>query len=261
MIEVIGVSKTFGAGEAQVTALHDVDLEVAPNSFVTLIGPSGCGKTTLLRVIAGLVRPSGGIVRVHGSEVTGPSADRAMVFQTFALLPWATVKANIAFGLTLRGESRAVKESEAMRLAELVGLRGFENARPNELSGGMQQRVGLARALAVNPSVLLMDEPFGSLDEQTKRVMQDVLLDIWERERTTVVFVTHSIDEAIFLADRLVVMSPRPGRIAHIVDVPLERPRKRELETSPEFVELRAQLWQELLATQQSQAEVGDHAD
>lgn len=247
MIEIDSINKVFGEGGNEVSALDDVSLHIGKNEFVTLIGPSGCGKTTLLRIVAGLTPATSGRCTVGGAQVRGPGADRAMVFQSFALLPWATVKDNIAFGLLLQGESKRIQEHASMRLAELVGLKGFENARPSELSGGMQQRVGLARALAVKPKVLLMDEPFGSLDEQTKRVMQTVLLDVWEEEKVTVLFVTHSIDEAVFLGDRVVMMRPRPGRIDRIVDVPFERPRTRETEKSQDFASLRVELWDELL--------------
>jgi ABC-type nitrate/sulfonate/bicarbonate transport system ATPase subunit len=244
VIEISGVSKYYrGDGDKVVHALDDIDLEVRDNEFITLLGPSGCGKTTLLRAVAGLNRQSHGSIKVDGEDVKGPSPERAMVFQNFALLPWATVVDNIAFGLQLAGMKKAKRREIAAELAALVGLQGFEGARPAQLSGGMQQRVGLARALAVKPKMFLMDEPFGALDEQTKRVMQDVLLKIWERQRTTVLFVTHSIDEALLLADRVVVLSPRPGRIHKILDVPLPRPRTRDVELDPAFVAMKADLW------------------
>jgi NitT/TauT family transport system ATP-binding protein len=248
MIEIQGLSKHYRDGDSVVQALDDVNLTVQDNEFITLLGPSGCGKTTLLRAVAGLNRQSAGSIKVDGWDVQGPSPERAMVFQNFALLPWATVIDNIAFGLTMAGVGKKQRRDEARELAHLVGLTGFENARPAQLSGGMQQRVGLARALAVKPKMFLMDEPFGALDEQTKRVMQDVLLDIWERQRTTVLFVTHSIDEAVLMADRVVVMSPRPGRIHKVVDVPLPRPRTREVEMQPEFLSMKADLWETVAA-------------
>lgn len=247
MISISNVSKQFGAGPGAVVALNDVSLEVEKNEFITLLGPSGCGKTTLLRTVAGLSTPNAGSVTVDGKQVHGPSIDRPMVFQSFALLPWATVIDNIAFGLMLGGMKKREREDTAVELATMVGLAGFEKVRPAQLSGGMQQRVGLARALAVNPRVLLMDEPFGALDEQTKRVMQELLLKVWENERNTVMFVTHSIEEAILLADRVVVMSPRPGEIHRIVEVDLERPRTRKTELSARFNELKGMLWEELL--------------
>lgn len=245
MIQIDSVSKVFASRDSSdgVVAVQDLSLEIRENEFVTLLGPSGCGKTTLLRMIAGLSEPTSGSIIMNGEEVTGPSPTAAMVFQSFALMPWASVKRNVVFGLELRGEPKEEKERVAKQLISMIGLEGFESRYPHELSGGMQQRVGLARALAVDPDVLLLDEPFGSLDEQTKRLMQEELLRVWEEERKTAVFVTHSIDEAVFLADRVVVMSARPGRIAETVDVPFPRPRSRELDTDPEFVALKARLW------------------
>src|SRR5690606_4023090 len=234
-----------------------VNLTVEDNEFITLLGPSGCGKTTLLRMIAGLVDGYDGEVLVDGRPVTGPSPERAMVFQSFALLPWADVLRNVAFGLELQGVPKAQRLATAQQLVELVGLRGFEHSLPRELSGGMRQRVGLARALAVKPSVLLMDEPFGALDEQTKWIMQEELLRIWEEEPKTVIFVTHSIDEAILLADRVAVTASRPGRIAHIEKVTLPRPRTRAAESLPELARLRESLWRELKEQQNGRA---DHA-
>lgn len=256
MIEINNVSKTFRkkdtrkGQQAEVRALDDVNLRIDDNEFVTLIGPSGCGKTTLLRMVAGLGQVDSGEILVDGERVTGPSPDRAMVFQAFALMPWADVLRNVAFGLELRGVRKRDREEVARGLIKTVGLDGFEHSLPAELSGGMRQRVGLARALAVNPSVLLMDEPFGALDEQTKRLMQEELLRIWELERKTVIFVTHSIDEAILLADRCVLMSARPGRIAKVTDIKLDRPRSRADETDPAFIETKAQLWDHLKALQ-----------
>lgn len=251
VIEIQNAGKTFirrNAGKAgeEFRAVNDVNLTVGDNEFVTLLGPSGCGKTTLLRMIAGLVDNYDGSIKVDGVPITGPSPSRAMVFQSFALLPWATVLRNVAFGLELQGVRKAERMKVAHELVELVGLRGFENSLPGELSGGMRQRVGLARALAVKPDVLLMDEPFGALDEQTKWIMQEELLRIWEEEPKTVLFVTHSIDEAILLADRVVVMASKPGRVAHVEKVDLPRPRARSVETLPEFGRLRESLWREL---------------
>lgn len=255
MIEVKGLSKYFaGRGRAlPVQALHDVNLTIHDNEFVTILGPSGCGKTTLLRNIAGLVPWDAGEVIVDGTAVTGPSPDRAMVFQSFALLPWATVLRNVSIGLEIRGDPRREREARARELIERVGLKGFEDRLPGELSGGMQQRVGLARALAVDPSVLLMDEPFGALDEQTRRLLQEELLRIWEQTPKTVVFITHSMEEAVLLGDRIVLMSARPGRVEEIIEVPLERPRSvhlNELGVSPEFASITSRLWQRLRAMQ-----------
>jgi NitT/TauT family transport system ATP-binding protein len=232
-----------------VQALKGVNLTVEDNEFLTVLGPSGCGKTTLLRHIAGLVPWDDGEILIDGNPVRGPGPERSMVFQNFALLPWATVTENVAFGLELRGIEKLERERTANELIELVGLSGFERRRPHELSGGMQQRVGLARALAVKPRILLMDEPFGALDEQTRRILQEQLLSIWEAKRLTVVFVTHSMEEAVLLGDRVVLMSPRPGRIEEIVEVPIGRPRSTDLdaiERSSALTNTTADLWRRL---------------
>jgi ABC-type nitrate/sulfonate/bicarbonate transport system ATPase subunit len=255
MIDVAGVSKVFAGGrEAGVVALDGVDLRIADNEFVTVIGPSGCGKTTLLRVIAGLERADAGTVSIAGQLVTGPSPDKAMVFQSFALLPWADVVTNVAFGLELRKVGKAERTERAMELVRTVGLAGFEHHLPGQLSGGMQQRVGLARALAVDPTVLLMDEPFGALDEQTRRVLQEELLTLWERDRKTVVFVTHSMEEAVLLGDRVVLLSPRPGRVYEVIDVPIPRPRPLNIESAPGFGDVKDHLWDLLRGMQEEVA-------
>lgn len=250
MIEISKLTKSFvGQDGSVVQALSGVDLSVRENEFLTVLGPSGCGKTTLLKTIAGLIPWNSGEIIIDGGPVRGPGPDRAMVFQNFALLPWATVLENVSFGLQLRGVSKADRRRKAASLIEMVGLGGFESKRPNELSGGMQQRVGLARALAVEPQILLMDEPFGAVDEQTRRLLQEELLRIWEQTRLTVVFITHSMEEAVLLGDRVVLMSARPGRIAEIVDVPLKRPRSSDiggLERSAEYVGITAYLWDRL---------------
>lgn len=250
MIEITGLTKTFtGQDGAPVHALGGVDLTVRENEFLTVLGPSGCGKTTMLKMIAGLQTWDAGEITVAGRPVRGPGPDRSMVFQNFALLPWATVLDNVAFGLKLKGVGKAERNERARGLIAKVGLAGFESKRPGELSGGMQQRVGIARALAVEPEVLLMDEPFGAVDEQTRRLLQEELLSIWEANRLTVVFITHSMEEAVLLGDRVVLLSARPGRIAEIVDVPLDRPRSSDiggLERSREYVEITAHLWERL---------------
>jgi NitT/TauT family transport system ATP-binding protein len=248
MIEITGLCKTFtgSGGSEPVAALQDFTLTIADNEFLTVLGPSGCGKTTLLRLIDGLMPWEEGDIVIDGQPVRGPGPDRAMVFQSFALMPWASVLSNVTFGLELRGVPDSMRKDKAMELIEMVGLSGFERRYPMELSGGMQQRVGLARALAVEPKVLLMDEPFGALDEQTRRLLQEELLQIWETRRTTVVFITHSMEEAVLLGDRVVLMSARPGRIEEIVPVPLPRPRSSQVssvEASPEFAEITAKLW------------------
>jgi ABC-type nitrate/sulfonate/bicarbonate transport system ATPase subunit len=249
MIRVRGLSKTFATfddGGEGVFALSNIDFEVRDNEFITVIGPSGCGKTTLLRIIAGLIPYDQGEVTINGRPVTGPGSDRAVVFQNFALMPWADVLANVTFGLEIRGAAKNECQAKARELIKLVGLDGFENRLPKELSGGMQQRVGLARALAVNPQILLMDEPFGSLDEQTRRLLQEQLLGLWEHEQKTVVFITHSMDEAVMLGDRVMLMTSRPGRVKEMIDIPLRRPRLRELEKSSTFLEVKEYLWENL---------------
>ena len=239
-IGVEGVSKAFGA----VRALVDIEVRVRAGEFLSLIGPSGCGKTTLLKIIAGLVPPDAGRVTVGDRVVSGPGREASMVFQDFALLPWGTVQKNVEFGLLVRGVAAEARAERARRAIAKVGLAGFEGAYPAQLSGGMQQRVGLARALAVNPQVLLMDEPFASIDEQTRRVFQEDLLSLWSEERKTVVLVTHSMEEAIYLSDRVVVLSPRPGRVHQVLEVPLSRPREGgDVRATAEFARLVDGLW------------------
>jgi NitT/TauT family transport system ATP-binding protein/sulfonate transport system ATP-binding protein len=211
-----------------------------------VLGPSGCGKSTLLRIVAGLDRPSAGRVLLDGRAVTGPGADRGMVFQSYTLFPWLTVAENIAFGLEEKGVPRAERERIVAAYVERVGLKGFENHHPKQLSGGMQQRTAIARALANDPEILLLDEPFGALDNQTRGLMQELLLGIWEREQKTVLFVTHDIEEAIFLASRVVVMSARPGRIKVDIPVELPHPRHYTVKTSPAFSALKARLTEEI---------------
>jgi NitT/TauT family transport system ATP-binding protein len=223
-------------------AVAAATLDVARGTFVTIVGPSGCGKTSLLLAIAGLTQPAIGQVLVHGQPVTGPGRDRAMVFQDFALMPWRTVLENVRFGLELQRWSGEDLTERARRYVKLVGLGGFEQYHPHQLSGGMRQRVGIARALAVDPEILLLDEPFGSLDAQTREEMGNELLAIWEQDRKTALFVTHSIDEAVFLADRVVVMAKSPGRIVEIVLVDLPRPRKLEMMDSAQYVGYRRRI-------------------
>jgi NitT/TauT family transport system ATP-binding protein len=253
MITVRGLSKAFTTrdnGDRGLLALSNIDFEVRDNEFLTVIGPSGCGKTTLLRIIAGLIPYDEGEVSIDGRPVTGPGPERAVVFQNFALMPWADIMSNVSFGLEIRGAPKEECRATAKKLIKLVGLEGFEQRLPKELSGGMQQRVGLARALAVNPEILLMDEPFGSLDEQTRRLLQEQLLRIWEQERKTVIFITHSMDEAVMLGDRVMLMTARPGRVKEMIEVPLKRPRGPEVEKSRTFVEVKEYLWENLKAMQ-----------
>jgi NitT/TauT family transport system ATP-binding protein len=246
-IAVRDVHKVFrrrsDAGSGSFRALDGISVEIHAREFVAVIGPSGCGKTTLLRMIAGLARPDAGSVTVDGREVRGPGPERAMVFQHASLLPWADVTSNVALGLKLRGMDRDSRLARTRQVIELVGLSGFERALPRELSGGMQQRVGLARALVVDPSYLLMDEPFGSLDEITRRYMQSELLKIWATQQKGAILVTHSVDEAIILSDRIVVMSARPGRIVADMRIPLPLPRSHQMEATPEFAAIREQVW------------------
>ena len=233
------VHMEVGDGAARFEALHDVSLAVEPGEFVCLLGPSGCGKSTLLGALAGHLAPARGAVRVDGVAVDGPHPDRGLVFQQHTLFPWQRVIDNVAFGLKMKGVARAQRHAQAHELLASVGLEGFEQRYPAELSGGMQQRVEIARVLINRPRLLLMDEPFGALDALTRSRMQQLLLDIWSRHRTTVVFVTHDIDEALFLADRLVVMSARPGRIVDDLRLDFERPRDADLVTTPRFAELK----------------------
>lgn len=236
-IEIDRVSISFGGGRSAYKAVEPTSLTLEPGEFVCLLGPSGCGKSSLLNAVAGHVRATEGAVRVDGVEVTAPGSDRGMVFQQHSLLPWKTIRDNIALGPRLAGASAASAAETASTFLNIVGLSRFANRYPAELSGGMQQRVGIARALANYPTVLLMDEPFGALDAQTRLVMQENLLGIWKKFRTTVLFVTHDVDEAIFLADRVLVMSAAPGRIIADIRVPLPRPRLPEMATEPGFVQ------------------------
>ena len=247
MIALHAVRKAFVGSDGKTTqALDDLEFFVAPQEFVCLVGPSGCGKTTVLRLMAGLIAPDAGRVLVNDKPVAGPGPERAMVFQQPTLLPWATVLSSVAFGLELRGVPKLERETIARRLIAMVGLDAFESHYPRELSGGMQQRVGLARALAVNPDILLMDEPFASVDAQTRRSLQDELLRLHAETRKTIVFVTHDIDEAVRLGDRVLVMSPRPGRIREAVTVGLPRPRTGDESESESASRLKAHLWARL---------------
>jgi len=247
-LAIDGVSRVFPGvrGGPPTEALTPTSLAVADNDFITIVGPSGCGKSTLLRIVAGLDQPSSGRVLLDGSPVSTPGADRGMVFQSYTLFPWLTVRDNVCFGLRERGVAPARQNEIADRWLAKVGLEGFEHHYPKMLSGGMQQRTAIARALANDPKILLLDEPFGALDNQTRGLMQEMLLALWEAERKTVLFVTHDIEEAIFMASRVVVMSARPGRIKADVAVPLPHPRSYTIKTSPEFSALKARLTEEI---------------
>lgn len=229
-----------------VTALQDFGLEVARGEFVSIVGPSGCGKSTFLNILLGLVRPDSGELKLNNTPIIGPGQERAMVFQEFGLLPWRTVQANVELGLELKHVAASTRAEKSAELIKLVGLKGFEQHYPHELSGGMKQRVGLARALATEPEVLLMDEPFAALDAQTRDLMQTELLQIWERTRKTVLFVTHSIEEAAYLSDRVIVMTARPGRMKDIIPIGLPRPRDYEMRLTPEFNDIKSKIWEVL---------------
>ncbi|MBF9033715.1 ATP-binding cassette domain-containing protein [Rhodobacterales bacterium HKCCE2091] len=248
LLEITGVTRTFPGvrGGPPVRALEPTDLSLEENDFVTILGPSGCGKSTLLRIVGGLDRPTAGTVTLDGRPVTGPGRDRGMVFQSYTLFPWLTVAENIAFGPKQRGMPAAEIREIVADYIDAVGLRGFENYWPAHLSGGMQQRCAIARALANDPRVLLLDEPFGALDNQTRMLMQELLLSVWETHRKTVIFVTHDIEEAVFMASRVVTMTARPGRIKSITPVPFGHPRDYTLKSTPEFSEIRLKLTEEI---------------
>ena len=237
MIEIDHVSQIFQtSARKDHLALSDISMTVGDGAFVSILGPSGCGKSTLLYIVGGFVNPSQGIARMKGKPITGPGPDRGPVFQEFALFPWKSVLGNVMYGPRQQGVKPAEAESQSRALIEMVGLKGFEEFYPKELSGGMKQRVALARTLAYHPEVLLMDEPFGALDAHTRTRLQNDLLNIWERDRKTVLFVTHSVEEAVFLSDKVVMMTRSPGRIRDIVDIDLPRPRRRtELLLDPRY--------------------------
>ncbi len=249
VLEVQGITKVFagqsGKNEAEddVVALYDVSFRVKKNEFVCLLGPSGCGKTTLIRIIAGILTADTGRILVNGVAVKGPGKDRPMVFQNYGLLPWRTVMGNVELGLELEGVEKGERRRIAQKYIELVGLAGFESHYPHQISGGMQQRAGLARALSKQPEMLLLDEPFASVDAQTREILQEELLRIWGQTKMTAVFVTHSIDEAVYLSDRVFIMTPRPGQIQEVLDVDLPRPRWQfDVKSDPRFVKMTAHI-------------------
>jgi ABC-type nitrate/sulfonate/bicarbonate transport system ATPase subunit len=253
LLKIRGVERRFD----KTLALSATDLDVAENDFITILGPSGCGKSTLLRIVAGLDRQTAGEVMLDGRRIDGPGADRGMVFQSYTLFPWLSVRDNVCFGLVERGLPRAQQLEIADAFLNKVGLRGFEHHYPKQLSGGMQQRVAIARALANGPRMLLMDEPFGALDHQTRELMQELLLGIWEQERKTVLFVTHDIDEAVFMGSRVVVMSARPGRIKLDRRVDIPHPRHYSVKTTPAFAELKAELTEQVRVEVRAAAATG----
>ncbi len=240
VIERLGMTYSSAAGNFE--ALRDINLSIAPGEFICLLGPSGCGKTTLLNTIAGFLEPTTGALYMDGARITGPGPDRGVVFQQYAVFPWLTVKENVQFGLRLAANRKTPAEIDRIcdHFIDLVDLGDFKNSYPKELSGGMKQRVAIARSYAVHPQVLLMDEPFGALDAQTRHFMQESLLQILEKERKTVVFVTHGVEEAAFLSTRVVIMAARPGRIREVIAIDLPYPRDAATKTSPEFIKIRA---------------------
>ena len=243
MISVQSLTKVFEKGDMRVIAIQNLHIDVLENEFFCVIGPTGCGKTTLLRIIAGLEKLSSGKVLLDGKEIKSPDADMSMVFQEFALFPWRSVKKNIEFGLEIKGLQEEKKKDMVRNLVSLINLKGFEDSHPRELSSGMKQRVAIARALAHDPKLLIMDEPFGSLDAQTRNIMQKELLRIWDKTKKTIIFVTHSVDEAVFLADRIAVLTSRPGSLKTIFEIKIPHPRDR---TSVEFLQIRGKILKEL---------------
>ncbi len=243
-VQIKAVEKIYEGRNGKTVALNGVNMDIYDNEFICVVGPSGCGKSTLLNIIAGLHEPSSGEVLVDGVKVEGTGVDRGVVFQQYALFPWLTVKKNVEFGLTLKkGLTKQDIEDIAMKYIKMVGLEKFVNAYPKELSGGMKQRVAIARAYAVNPSLLLMDEPFGALDAQTRTQLQTELLKTWEEEKKTCFFITHDVEEAILLANKVVVMSARPGRIKEVIEIDIPYPRNQETKMLPRFTELKNYIW------------------
>ena len=239
ILEIKNVVKKFITEKKEVLAVDNVNFEVRNNEFLSIVGPSGCGKSTILRMIAGLEKPTSGEILIEGRKIEKPDAERGMVFQQYTLLPWRTVLENVGFGLEIKGVPKAERDEVARKFIKMIGLEGFEDAYPYELSGGMQQRVAIARTLANDPKIVLMDEPFGALDTQTRTILQNELLKIWEKDKKTVIFITHSVEEAVYLSDRVIIMTARPGKVKDIIDIKLERPRKRN---SPEFIEYKKEI-------------------
>lgn len=253
------INVIYNEGEPnQVHALNNVSAKIYPGEFISIIGPSGCGKSTLLHTLDGLNRPNSGTIRIDGKKVHGPGGDRAMVFQDFALMPWHTVFENISFGLRLEGKSKSEIKDKVMHYIKMVGLEGFEEKYPHQLSGGMKQRVGIARAFAVEPKILLMDEPFSAIDEQTREIMQEEVLKLIQNEKKTVIFITHSIDEAVFLSHRIILMSVRPGRIVDELKIDIPYPRTLETKLLPEYQEYKAIVWNHLKGEVKRQYQRGE---
>lgn len=245
-VKIENVVRTFDTRKGEMVALNGVNLDIMENEFITVVGPSGCGKSTLLNIIAGLLEPTSGKVYCDGQVVVGTGTERGVVFQQYALFPWLTVKKNVEFGLKIKGMSKEEASETAMRYIKMVDLEDFANHYPKELSGGMKQRVAIARAYAVNPSILLMDEPFGALDAQTRTQLQEELLQTWQKEKKTCFFITHDVDEAIILGQKVVIMSARPGRIKEIVDVNIPYPRNQETKLTPEYMNIKNYIWKQV---------------
>ncbi|NIK77807.1 NitT/TauT family transport system ATP-binding protein [Paenibacillus castaneae] len=242
-IEIKGLNKVYKTRTGETIALQNTDLTIKNNEFVCVVGPSGCGKTTLLNIIGGLEESTSGSIKVEGVEVKGPGKERGVVFQQYALFPWKTVLKNVEFGLKLRGLSKQERQAKAEHYLDLVGLKDFAHAYPKELSGGMKQRVAIARAYAVEPEVLLMDEPFGALDAQTRAQLQEELLKTWQKEKKTCFFITHDVEEAVILAQRVIIMSARPGRIKEIIEVDIPYPRDQSTKLDERFIEIKNEIW------------------
>ena len=245
-LKIENVYKEYDTSKGKMVALNGANLDIAENEFICVVGPSGCGKSTLLNIIAGLLEPTSGTVYLDGKPIEGTGVERGVVFQQYALFPWRTVLKNVMFGPEMKKMPKDQAEEIARKYIKAVGLEGFENSYPKELSGGMKQRVAIARAYAANPEVLLMDEPFGALDAQTRVQLQTELLNTWEKEKKTCFFITHDVDEAIILAQRVVIMSARPGRIKKIVNIDIPYPRTQETKSDPRFLELKAEIWNEV---------------
>lgn len=245
-VKIDNVVKTFQTRNGEMVALNGVSLDIMENEFITVVGPSGCGKSTLLNIIAGLHEPTSGKVYCDGHEVVGTGTERGVVFQQYALFPWLTVKKNVEFGLKIKGMSKEEASEVAMKYIKMVDLEDFANHYPKELSGGMKQRVAIARAYAVNPSVLLMDEPFGALDAQTRTQLQEELLQTWQKEKKTCFFITHDVDEAIILGQKVIIMSARPGRIKEVVPVDIAYPRNQETKLTKEYMDIKNYIWKQV---------------
>jgi len=258
-LQVKNLQKEFDSSHGKVTALNNINFETYKREFVCVIGPSGCGKSTLIRILAGLETPTSGEVLLDGKKVNGPGPDRGMVFQGYTLFPWLSVKKNVMFGLEMAGNAKSVSDEQALQWIDLVGLSKFANAYPHQLSGGMKQRVAIARALANQPRILLMDEPFGALDAQTRSRMQSYLHEIWKNIDVTILFITHDLDEAVYLADRVLVLKAHPGEVQELIEVPVPHPRSPDQLLSPEFLATKKRL-EELIHPPEEESEIDEES-